>query len=139
MVEIERKIARGGLTDEQVGELWDSLYLTADELPDFLEHVRRTARHPWIHPMCCMAAHAGTRRSEMIRAKVGDVDFEAGIVTIREKKRVRGRQTTRRVPLSPFLTDVLVGWLAAHPGGPHLFCRGPTSPGAARNERADRP
>ena len=120
--EIARKIARGGLTDDQKAELWESLYLTADELPDLLAHARETARHPFIHPMLCMAAHTGARRSELIRAEVTDVDFEGGSVVIQEKKRVRGQQTTRRVPLSPFLAGVLKDWLGNHPGGNSLFC-----------------
>ena len=120
--EIARKIARGGLTDEQKAELWESLYLSADELSGFLEHARQAARHPFIYPMLCMAAHTGARRSELIRAEVTDVDFEGGSVVIREKKRVRGQQTTRRVPLSPFLTGVLEEWLEKHPGGNSLFC-----------------
>jgi hypothetical protein len=57
--EIERKIARGGLTDDQVGELWDSLYLTADELAELLRHVQATARYAWIYPMALLAAHRG--------------------------------------------------------------------------------
>jgi integrase len=112
------------LTDSQIDELWDALYLTADELPAFLDLVRLAARHAWIYPMCCMAAHTSARRSEMINGLLQDVDFEEGAVTIREKKRVRGRQTTRRVPLSPFLDAVLREWLDGHPGGNHLFCRG---------------
>jgi len=64
----------------------------------------------------------GARRSELIRAEVSDVDFDGQVVTIREKKRVRGQQTSRRVPLSPFLAGVLKEWLAVHPGGNHLFC-----------------
>ncbi len=120
--EIARQVARGGLSDERKAELWESLYLTADELPAFLRHVSEAARHPFIYPMFCMAAHTGARRSELIRAEVSDVDFDAQVVTIREKKRVRGRQTTRRVPLSPFLAGVLREWLAAHPGGDYLFC-----------------
>lgn len=43
-------------------------------------------------------------------------------MTIREKKRVKGRETTRRVPLSPFLAAVLTDWIAVHPGGAFLFC-----------------
>ena len=54
-----------------------------------------------------MAAHTGARRSEMIRAERQDVDFEAGIITIREKKRVRGKVTTRRVPMSSRLKEAL--------------------------------
>jgi integrase len=34
----------------------------------------------------------------------------------------RDTRTQRRVPLSPFLAEVLKGWLAAHPGGQYLFC-----------------
>ena len=120
--EIARKIARGGLTDDQKAELWESLYLTAEELPVFLSHASGAARHPFIYPMLCMAAHTGARRSELIRADVSDVDFDGQVVTIREKKRVRGKQTSRRVPLSPFLAGGLKDWLAAHPGGNHLFC-----------------
>jgi integrase len=120
--QIERKIARGSLRDDQKAELWESLYLTAEELSAFLSYVSGAARHPFIYPMLCMASHTGARRSELMRAEVSDVDFDAQVVTIREKKRVRGRQTTRHVPLSPFLTAVLKEWLAAHPGGNHLFC-----------------
>jgi integrase len=120
--EIKRRIARGGLTDEQKTELWESLYLAAAELSRFLEHVSAAARHAFIYPMICTAAHTGARRSELLRAQVADVDFEGGVITLREKKRVRGRQTTRRVPLSTFLAGVLRQWIADHPGSQHLFC-----------------
>ena len=120
--EIKRRIARGGLTDDQKKELWESLYLAAAELSSFLEHVSAAARHPFIYPMICTAAHTGARRSELLRAEVSDVDFEGGVITLREKKRVRGRQTTRRVPLSTFLAGVLRQWIADHPGSHHLFC-----------------
>jgi integrase len=120
--EIERRIARGGLKPDQIGELWESLYLTAEELSELLKYVSEVARHPFIYPMICAAAHTGARRSELIRAEVSDVDLESAHITLREKKRVRGRQTTRRVPLSPFLAGVLREWLANHPGGHHLFC-----------------
>ena len=120
--EIRRQIACGGLADDQIAELWDSLYLTSDELASFLDHVKAAARHPWIHPMICFAAHTGARRSELLRARIADVDFAGGVATLREKKRVKGALTTRRVPLSSFLVGVLGTWLAEHPGGVHLFC-----------------
>ena len=72
--------------------------------------------------MVCFAAHTGARRSELLRVRIGDVDFEGKAVLISEKKRARGKRTTRRVPLTTFLADVLKGWLAEHPGGPYLFC-----------------
>src|SRR5205823_622102 len=76
---------------------------------------------PWVYPMFCFAAHTGARRSELLRARLADLDLEAGAVRVHEKKRAHGRQTSRRIPLSPFLTQVLRDWLAIHPGGQFLF------------------
>lgn len=120
--EIQRKIAHGRLSKKRQTELWESLYLTADEVPQLLEQVRQAARHSFIYPMFCLAAHTGARRSELIRAEVSDVDLDAGSIILREKKRVRGQDTTRRVPLSPFVAATLKDWLTIHPGGEHLFC-----------------
>src|SRR4051794_13267632 len=85
--------------------------------------VRATAAHPWIHPLVATAAHAGLRRSELVRVRKADVDFEAMILTVRERKRSKGKRTTRRVPLSTALAAVLREWLADHPGGPFLFAQ----------------
>jgi integrase len=52
---------------------------------------------------------------------VADIDLEGKTILIHEKKRVRGKRTTRRVPMSPFLDAVLKEWLALHPGGQYLF------------------
>jgi integrase len=123
--EIERRIQGGGLSAKQQAELWDALFLTLPEIEELLAYVRTTARQPWIYPMFVFAAHTGARRSEMIRAQAADVDFEAATVLIREKKRARGRRTTRRVPLSSRLANVLRNWLERHPGGPTLFGQAP--------------
>lgn len=122
--QIERQIAGGGLSKRQVGDLWDSLYLETDELAEMLEVIRDASRYPWVHPMACTAAYAGARRSELIRMRTADVDFAAGVVTVREKKRVRGRSTTRRVPMAPALESVLKAYLESHPGGSTLFVHG---------------
>jgi integrase len=74
--------------------------------------------------MVCFAAHTGARRSELLRAQVTDLDFEGETVLIHERKRQKGRRTSRRGPMSPFLAGVLAAWLDEHPGGPHLFCHG---------------
>lgn len=119
--EIERRIQAGGLTDKQQAELWNALFLTLPEIDELLAHVRASARQPWIYPMFVFAAHTGARRSEMIRTQMADVDFEGGTILIREKKRARGKRTTRRVPMSSRLAAVLTEWLERHPGGQTLF------------------
>lgn len=103
--------------------LWEALYLRRNEIDAFLKHVEEHAAHPFIYPMIVMAAHTGARRAELMRSQRSDFDFASGMVTIREKKRVRGRNTTRRVPMSPILKRVLHHWFESeHPGGPHAFC-----------------
>jgi hypothetical protein len=121
--EIERQIARGGLSDDDIGELWDGLFLTLPETAEVLAFIRDSARHGFLYPMVCFAAHTGARRSEILRSRISDLDLDTASATIREKKRVKGVRTTRRVPLSPFLVGVLRAWLADHPGGSFTFCQ----------------
>lgn len=121
--EIDRRIAAGGLSKAEIADLWDSLYLTVDEIAEFLKHVKVKAIQPFVYPMVSFAAYTGARRSEILRVKVTDVDLDARTVLIHERKRVKGKLTTRRTPLSVFLVGVLKKWLAAHPGGQYLFCQ----------------
>src|SRR5438270_13984484 len=122
MAEIERQLAAGGDADT----LWEALYLQASEVAELLAHVNDKAPHQWIYPLFCFAAHTGARRSEILRALVADVDFTGNTVLAREKKRNRSQRTTRRMPLTPFLKEVLRAWLAVHPGGAALFCHAGT-------------
>ncbi len=131
MAEIERQIAACGDPDT----LWEALYLQASELAELLAHVEKKAPYPWIYPLFCFAAHTGARRSEILRALAADVDFTGNTVLVREKKRSRGQRTTRRVPLTPFLKNVLKDWLAVHPGGSALFCHAGT---VARSKKRSR-
>jgi integrase len=119
--EIERQIARGVAPAEE-RDLWDCLFLTVPEITELLEFVKVTARHAFIYPMFCFAAHTGARRSEVLRARINDVDLEAATVCIHERKRAKEKRTSRRVALTPFLVGVLKEWLAMHPGGQSLFC-----------------
>jgi integrase len=121
--EIERRVASGGLTPGKVRELWDCLYLRVHEIEELLEDVRASGTQPWVYPLFCTAAHTGARRSELLRIEIPDLDFDAGTILIHEKKRARGKRTTRRVTMTPFLKGVLQGWLAVHPGGPRLFAQ----------------
>jgi integrase len=119
--EIERQLS--GLLAEKADELWEALYLTLPEIDRLLAHVKEHAAHPWIYPLVATAAHTGARKGEMLRMRVSDVDFAAGVVSIRERKRSHGRRTMRRVPLSNVLALVLTEWLKIHPGGPALFAQ----------------
>ena len=120
--EIERAIARGGLSPVEIRDLWDGLFLTLPEIQEFQAFVQHNARHDFVYPMIALAAHSGARRSELLRARIDDVDFGGQSMLLRERKRVKGERSFRRVPLSPLLMNVLTGWLAIHPGGQFLFC-----------------
>ena len=126
--EIERQLP--GLPKEKADELWEVLYLNFDEVGRLLEHVKATAGHPWIYPLVATAAHTGARRGELLRMRVADLDLKAGVIKIRERKRVHGSRTTRRVPLSTTLAAILTEWLTIHPGGPHLFIQAATVAGS---------
>lgn len=122
MAEIERKIARGGLSESEIDDLWAGLFLTQTELNEFLSFSKQNAKEAHLYPMLAFAAHTGARRSELIRIRIDDVDLEACSAIIRERKKARGHRTTRRVPISALLKSVLEGWLKKHPGGQMLFC-----------------
>ncbi|HEY4261042.1 MAG TPA: site-specific integrase [Schlesneria sp.] len=126
--EIEAQIARGGLTESEQAELWDSLFLTVTEQKEVLKFIREKTFHPYLYPMLVFTAHTGARRSEMLRARVTDIDFKSNTAVLREKKRVRGMRTTRRVPLSEENRKVLQTCLKNHPGGQSLFCRSHAEP-----------
>jgi integrase len=117
--EIERRVQC--LTDAEAREWWDCLYLRGEEISDLLKHIKEKALQPWVYPLCCVAAYTGARRAEMLRMLVSDVDFQGNTILVREKKRSKGRTTTRRVPLTPFLAGVLKEWLLVHPNDPTLF------------------
>lgn len=124
--EIDRRIARGGLTDVQEQDLWACLYLTTDEIRKFLKFAKQRDRHAFIHPMLTFIANTGVRRSEMIRAQIDDFDFESRSVLVREKKRSRSKATTfRRIDMNQTLIDVMQDWFENHPGGQFAFCMQP--------------
>lgn len=113
-----------GMKAAEAALLWESVYLPVDEIEPLLQHVASNCT-PFVHPMFCFGFHTGARRSEMLRAKVSDVDLKNGWVTIHERKKAHDKKTTRRVPISATLHAVLKDWLANHPGGTALFCHGP--------------
>jgi integrase len=123
--EIEGRVARGGLNEEQIYELWDCLFLDPQQVAKLLDHVKQDATAPFVYPMFVFIAHTGARRSEMVRSQIEDIDFRSDQVCLREKKRRRSRKLTfRHLPMSPLLREVMEAWLNNdHPGGPHTFCQ----------------
>ncbi len=131
IAEAKRRIKSG-----ESEKLWESVFLTKAEIEQFLGTVKTQAAYPWIYPMFCCAAYTGARRSELLRIRVADVDLEAGTVLIREKKRRRDvKESTRRVPLSPFLKQTLTEWLSTRPEGPVLFCHSGIVPRSRKRSR----
>ncbi len=120
--EIEQQIKRGGLTEKQIGALWDCLFLSLDQIAELLVFVDKKAAHPFLYPMVVMAAHTGSRRSEILRSKITDLQDDT--VVVHERKRRKGKHSTRRVPLSTLMQNVMKEWLANHPGGQYTFCMG---------------
>jgi hypothetical protein len=53
--EIERQIARGGLSERQIRELWHSLFLDRAEIDELLAHVRSVQGELYIYPMVALA------------------------------------------------------------------------------------
>jgi integrase len=133
--QIERRIQASNLQPDERAELWDALFLTAREIEEFLAHVRtvkyrwKNSSFPWIFPMVAFAAYTGARRSEILRSRLEDLDFEGGEIAIREKKKDTSREFTfRHVPMVARLKAILLEWRAVHPGGPFTFCRTPGDP-----------
>lgn len=119
--QIERQIKRDGLNAYQAEPLWESLYLSTDEIAKLLEHIRENSGYPFLHPMCVLAAYTGARRSELCRARVADFDFAGATAVIRERKRSRYKRTTRVVPLTSIAREVLVAWVGKKEPGVFMF------------------
>jgi integrase len=116
--QIERRIARGGLCDAEANELWTGLYLDETQVIELLSFVKERACHPFVFAMFAFTAYTGARRSEVLRSRIDDVDFESNQIMIRERKRRKHLAASCRfVPLHPRLRSVLEDWFAVHPGG----------------------
>lgn len=131
--QIARQVDRGCLTATEEAELWDCLYLSSAEIDSLLLVVKDQSTYQFLHPMVLMAAHTGARRSELCRSRESDYNFEAETILIREKKRTKGRRTTRMVPMTARLKRALVRWFAEKEASPFAF------PAEHQVERVRRP
>jgi integrase len=118
--EAARRVALG----DDAEAVWECVYLRPPEVAELLAWLKGREVSPWVYPMFCFAAYTGARRSEVVRVLPSDIDLGAGVVTIREKKRDKRKHTTRRVPLTPFLSTVLAEWAKARSAGKTFFCKG---------------
>ncbi|MEM9944199.1 MAG: tyrosine-type recombinase/integrase [Planctomycetota bacterium] len=137
--QIESRVKRGGLTEFQIKELWGSLFLDVTQVKAALAHAKTNARQPVIYPMLCFAAYTGARRSDILRSEIDDLDFASSVITIREKKRCRGKLSTRTVPMQADLKKVLKEWLKTHPGSNFTFAdtkNGVTKASGISNDQA---
>lgn len=122
MEQVQRQIARGGLSRVEIDELWDSVFLSSEQIEQLLADVQQIETSPYIYPMFVFAAMTGARRSEMLRSRIDDFDFEGGFVRLREKKRDTSAIVTfRSVPIAPLLARVMKEWFRQHPGGPYTL------------------
>ena len=75
--EIEQRVRRGKPTKAEIADLWDCAFLTLEDVSALLSHVGNKSSQPFVYPLFVFAAHTGARRSEMMRARIDDVDFES--------------------------------------------------------------
>ena len=120
--QIKSILARGGISQAEEDRLWETLYLTGEELKELLVYVREHATAPWVYPLTCMVAFTGCRRSEAMRSRIDDWNLETNIVHIREKKRDTSTDfTIRQVDVHPQLAEVMTAWFSTHSGGQHTI------------------
>lgn len=116
--EVSKRVSK--LKPAEAADLWECVFLSLPELDELLRHVAEAAE-PVIYSMFLFAAHTGARRSEMIRSKLVDLDFDGNLITIHERKKSHDKRTTRRVPMSPSLRQNLEELVRVHPNIEHTF------------------
>ena len=83
--------------------------LSVDEVRKILENAKRFSPHT-LYPYLACVAHTGARRSEILRLDRKDVDFQTGLIHLRQTK--NGQE--RFVRISPALKNVLKIHLESH-------------------------
>jgi integrase len=117
--EVERRVKNA--SPAEAADLWECVFLSLEEIRELLQTVKQQSAPPAVYPMFVFAAHTGARRSEIIRSKPQDIDLENNLVTIHERKKSHDKLTTRRVPMSPLLREIMQDVLCRHPGVDSTF------------------
>ena len=117
--EIQKRIDRGGLTDQEAEALWDCLFLSEKEVLELLGHVKQKGCLLRSSTRCSPSPRSpGPVRSEI--DPLGDfrLRLRSQVRSDPQKKRKRGvRESYRQVQLNARLEAIMREWLAGHPGG----------------------
>lgn len=90
--------------------------LSIEEVKWILENAKKFSPHI-LYPYLACVSHTGARRSEVIRLDRKDIDFQTGLIHLRETK--NGQE--RFVRISPMLREVLTAHLEGHPYEPLII------------------
>jgi integrase len=121
--EVNRIIQRGGLTNEEILDLWECLYLSPDDIGSLLATVRKNAKEDVSFFLHAIPAYTGMRRGEVLRLKWIDIDLDEGFITARSRKQSRTKsETARRIDLHVELKAELIAWRQQRPKGQHVIC-----------------
>ena len=123
--EIRTKIERGGLTKQQIAEMWKAVFLLSTEIALMLHHTKLHSTCNFVYPMLYFAAHTGARRSEILRSRIDDFCMASRTIAIREKKVHTKKITLRHVEMSEGLHVAMEEWFDHHPGGQFTICHDP--------------
>ncbi len=138
IAEVERIIERGGLTDAEILDLWQCLYLGPKEISRLLATVRANAVEDFSYLLHAIPAYTGMRRGEVLRLRWLDVELDEGFLTARSRKQSRSKsETVRRIDLHPELKQELTSWRKRRPKGQFVICDARTLE-PLTNDRANR-
>ena len=124
--EIQEAIERGGMTEDEIREMWRYRYLPQGETREFLDYLYDA--HLGLYPLLCGYACTGARCSELLRLEWSDVDLPRRKLWLRSRKQSRRtRETSREMPISDRLYAALrqqhqeTGAQRYVFGGEHMF------------------
>jgi integrase len=121
--EIKAIIERGGLTEDEILDHWDCLYLNPQEIGGLLATVRKNAADPLSPLLHSIPAYTGMRRGEVLRLTWLDVDLDKGYITARSRKQSQTQtETIRRIDLHAELIAILTDWRGKRPKGQLVLC-----------------